>query len=466
MELSKNRLVIDGFVISENLHNTLTANTLFGITSKKDVHIGHDNKTWVLESDIICDTCYNCDNCTSCVACTSCDNCTTCQACQGCTGFCTSCASGCHSTCFGDCYTCQDCQTGCTGCDGCTTNCTTGCNTSCYSCVSCQNCDTACQGCDGCTTGCTGICQTSCQTSVQTTACSDCQTGCTSDCQTGCIDDCQGCTTRCNSCTGCASCTSCVGCNSCTGCDGCTGCTTCDGGCTGCTACTTCDGNTGPTGCDTGCTTGETTSKIVIERFCPSSVANGLANGVCNVNTGKFDPYAQLTNLSPEALEILGITEAEWDSLTPEAQADLCAEHPEIELKDYNNDSTILAATESLEIATGQSMEGIVPGKVEECSGGQTVQTYVKLDCLQTAFTTTQTADGELTINNSDGSITEAKLDPTNGKLDESVDIKTTNTDGSQNTKPSNPENTSTPSTYTPPPSSSNPNPTPQPSGC
>ena len=114
MELSKNRLVIDGFVISENLHNNLTADTLFGITSKKDVHIGHDDKTWVLEGDIICDTCYNCDNCTSCVACTSCDDCTTCQTCQGCTGFCTSCASGCHNTCFGDCYTCQDCQTGCT----------------------------------------------------------------------------------------------------------------------------------------------------------------------------------------------------------------------------------------------------------------------------------------------------------------------------------------------------------------
>jgi hypothetical protein len=111
-------------------------------------------------------------------------------------------------------------------------------------------------------------------------------------------------------------------------------------------------------------------------------------------------------------------------------------------------------------------MEGIVPGKVEECSGGQSVQTYVKLDCLQTTFTSTQTADGKLIINNSDGSITEAKLDPTNGKLDESVDIKTTNTDGSQNTRPSNPENTSTPPTYTPPPSSENPNPTPQPSGC
>ena len=60
----------------------------------------------------------------------------------------------------------------------------------------------------------------------------------------------------------------------------------------------------------------------------------------------------------------------------------------------------------------------------------------------------------------------EAEIDPTNGELDESVDIKTTNTDGSQNTKPANPENTSTQPTYTPPPSADNPNPSPQPSGC
>lgn len=153
--------------------------------------------------------------------------------------------------------------------------------------------------------------------------------------------------------------------------------------------------------------------------------------------------------------------------MTPDEQAALCAEHADqIDMQDYNNNSTILAATESLERATVQSMKGIVPGKVEECSGGQTVQTYVKLDCLQTAFSTTQTADGKLTVNNADGSTTEAKIDPTNGKLDESVDIKTTNTDGSQNTKPANPENTSTQPTYTPPPSADNPNPSPQPSGC
>ena len=248
MELSKNKLVIDGFIISESLHNTLTASSLFGITSKDTRHIGHDSKTWLFESDIAHAGCANCNECTSCVACTSCDNCTGCQSCQGCTGFCTSCASGCYSACFGNCYVCQDCTTGCTSCDGCTTNCTTGCNTPCYSCVSCQNCNTVCQGCDDCTTGCTGRCQAACQAICQngcTTGCVDicqttcqticqttCQTGCTTECQAGCTTECHsGCTTNCNSCTDCASCTNCVGCDSCTDCTHCTNCTGCDGNC-------------------------------------------------------------------------------------------------------------------------------------------------------------------------------------------------------------------------------------------
>ena len=217
MELSKNKLVISGFVISENLHNTLTASSLFGIASKDTRHIGHDSKTWLFESDIVHAGCANCNECTSCVECTSCDNCTGCQSCQGCTGFCTSCASGCYSACFGNCYVCQDCTTGCTSCDGCTTNCTTGCNTPCYSCVSCQNCNTVCQGCDD-------ICQTICQTI--------CQAGCTTECQAGCTTECHsGCTTNCNSCQPCANCQPCVGCDSCTECTHCTNCTGCDGNC-------------------------------------------------------------------------------------------------------------------------------------------------------------------------------------------------------------------------------------------
>lgn len=310
MELRKDEqltLNIDGFIISQNLHNKATATSLFGITDKDNLNIGHDDRTWVLEKDIICDTCNNCVSCQTCNSCNGCVSTVGCQdSCQGCTGSCTGCADGCYETCFGDCYTCQDCQTGCTSCNACTAGCDGGCQTECYACVSCDGC----VGCDGDCVGCFGGCQENCQTCTgcaSCTACVSCQTGCqtgcnsncvscfdsrgggcTSKCQAkcqtctgcdnncykgctscdGCTGSCQGgCQTGCQICTGgCQICVSCNGCTSCDGCNGCVGCTSCASctSCNGCVGCygTVCDNCTGgcqggcQSGCQTGCTTG------------------------------------------------------------------------------------------------------------------------------------------------------------------------------------------------------------------
>ena len=124
MELLKDGQIvlnIDGFIISQNLHNKATATSLFGITNKNNLNIGHDDRTWVLEKDIICDTCNRCVGCQTCNSCNGCVSTVGCNdKCQGCTGSCTGCASNCYESCFGDCYTCQDCQTGCTSCNACT----------------------------------------------------------------------------------------------------------------------------------------------------------------------------------------------------------------------------------------------------------------------------------------------------------------------------------------------------------
>lgn len=248
MELLKDgqiTLNIDGFVISQNLHNKATATSLFGITNKDNLNIGHDDRTWVLEKDIICDTCNRCVGCQTCVSCNNCVDTVGCNNnCQGCTGSCTGCASGCYDACFGDCYSCQDCQAGCTSCNACTAGCDGGCQTECYVCVSCDGC-VGCNGyCVGCFTGCQESCQ-NCTGCANCTTCVSCQAGC----QTGCVDDCQGgcqtsettsCTTICQ--THCQTCTGCD--NSCYG-----GCTLCDGCTSGCTA-----------GCQTGCQTGCTTA--------------------------------------------------------------------------------------------------------------------------------------------------------------------------------------------------------------
>lgn len=299
MELQKDGQIIlniDGFIISQNLHNKATATSLFGITNKNNLNIGHDDRTWVLERDIICDTCNRCVGCQTCNSCNGCVSTVGCNdKCQGCTGSCTGCASNCYESCFGDCYTCQDCQTGCTSCNACTAGCDGGCQTECYACVSCDSC----VGCDGDCVGCFGGCQESCQTCTgcaSCTTCVSCQTGCQTGCfivispkpGTNCIVGCQA---ICQTCTGCdnncyTGCTRCNGCTSgCTG--GCqtgcqTGCTTACQMCTGdtcdncntCNNCTNYNGSCGyvpcspcvgvvscgsgqtPSGCTTGCTTG------------------------------------------------------------------------------------------------------------------------------------------------------------------------------------------------------------------
>lgn len=311
MELRKDEQItlnIDGFIISQNIHNTNTAQSLFGIKNKNDLNIGHDDRTWVLEQDIICDTCNRCVSCQTCNSCDGCVSSVGCNdRCQGCTGSCTGCASGCYESCFGDCYTCQDCQTGCTSCDSCTAGCDGGCQTECYACVNCDgcvgcdnvtintscedsehsnfvdcrsctvcagcfgNCNGSCVGCVGCDNkndcigciigcnsacqtscnacdGCTGGCQGPCQVCVGCTG--SCQAGCQTGCQTGCTGSCQTCDGGCNgSCN--SGCTSCTSCNSCNGCVGCTSCAGCDAGCyNSCTGCVGC------VGCVSGCTSG------------------------------------------------------------------------------------------------------------------------------------------------------------------------------------------------------------------
>ena len=254
MELLKDEQItlnIDGFVISQNLHNKATATSLFGITNKDNLNIGHDDRTWVLEKDIICDTCNRCVGCQTCVSCNNCVDTVGCNNnCQGCTGSCTGCASGCYDTCFGDCYTCQDCQAGCTSCNACTAGCDGGCQTECYVCVNCDGC-VGCNGeCVGCFDGCQESCQ-NCTACANCTACVSCQT----NCQTGCVTSvgtygCKGCDDSDFSPSTCI--TSCqTTCQLCTGCDNAcyNGCTLCDGCTAGCTG-----------GCQTGCQTGCTTA--------------------------------------------------------------------------------------------------------------------------------------------------------------------------------------------------------------
>lgn len=318
MELKKDEQItlnIDGFIISQNIHNTNTAQSLFGIKNKNNLNIGHDNRTWILEQDIICDTCNRCVSCQTCNSCDGCVSTVGCNdRCQGCTGSCTGCASNCYESCFGDCYTCQDCQTGCTSCDSCTAGCDGGCQTKCYACVNCDGCvgcdneqtcepplynekptcrtctscagndgstdpectsacQTSCNACDGCTGGCQGSCQ------VCDGCTSSCQAGCQSGCQTGCTGSCQNCDGGCNgSCnSGCTSCTSCIGCDGCVGCTGCTGCNSCNGCassvCGGCTE--GCQG-----GCQSGCQSGCTTGSYCYTNQCGSNT------GSCGSNTG------------------------------------------------------------------------------------------------------------------------------------------------------------------------------------
>lgn len=327
MELLKDEQItlnIDGFVISQNLHNKATATSLFGITNKDNLNIGHDDRTWVLEKDIICDTCNRCVSCQTCNNCDGCVSSVGCNdKCQGCTGSCTGCASNCYESCFGDCYTCQDCQTGCTSCNACTAGCDGGCQTECYVCVSCDDC-VGCNGeCVGCFDGCQESCQ-NCTACANCTACVSCQTGCQTGCVTsigtygckgcddsdfsssicitscqttcqlctgcdnncynggticnGCTSGCQnGCQTGCQICTaGCQICVSCNGCTTCDGCVGCVGCTSCAGSCVSCNGCTICTD-----GCYSGCDGCQASDAGNVCSICTGS-CQGSCQGSCD----------------------------------------------------------------------------------------------------------------------------------------------------------------------------------------
>lgn len=180
--LNNNSLEIDGFIISQSLHNTVNSLSLFGISKKDNAHLGHDDIKWAINSDIICNGCNICDSCQG-------------DCHSSCQGTCTSgCQGSCHSSCQGG------CTNGCQGCVGCYGGCTSGCNNGCYSgctskCVGCHSCN-ECQSCVGancnsvngmchpsvaclvskCTscymeaTGCGGGCTGSCQQSTSTPA--------------------------------------------------------------------------------------------------------------------------------------------------------------------------------------------------------------------------------------------------------------------------------------------------------
>ncbi len=126
MELKEDLLKLDGFVISQTVNNKITSAALFGIEKKDDTHLGHDNITWAINGEVICNDCNMCDSC------------------QG------SCHSSCQGSCTSSCQGCVGCFGGCTSdCQGCTTTCTNAC----YGCDSCTECQTCvgenCNSCDG-----------------------------------------------------------------------------------------------------------------------------------------------------------------------------------------------------------------------------------------------------------------------------------------------------------------------------
>lgn len=109
-------------------------------------------------------------------------------------------------------------------------------------------------------------------------------------------------------------------------------------------------------------------------------------------------------------------------------------------------------------------------GLVETTSDGKTHVPYYDADTGEYL--------GEMVYDPETGEWNGSVKNPATGKTTEVKDAKddgkgnftsgskeTSNPDGSKNTAPTNPEDTSTPSTYTPPPTSQNPNPQPQPSG-
>ena len=179
--LSNNSLEIDGFIISQSLHNQITATALFGIQKKDENHLGHDSIKWAINSDIICNGCNMCNSCQG-----SCHS-----SCQG--GCTSNCQGSCHSSCQGGCT--SNCQ-GCRNCNsGCTSSCNNGCYTGCTSrCVGCNSCN-ECQSCVGanCNSG-NGVCMPSvtclftCENDIAED-CSGCFISCTGGCTSNCAQD-------------------------------------------------------------------------------------------------------------------------------------------------------------------------------------------------------------------------------------------------------------------------------------
>ena len=234
-------------------------------------------------------------------------------------------------------------------------------------------------------------------------------------------------------------------------------CTTCDGGCTGCTSCTTCDG-----GCQN-----VTEDPHVLIQFCPENNANGYDVNKCNSNTGE-DTYAFFNNIPDWIQKSCGLTEEQWDAMTPDQQKDAAREaDPNCKIEERNNTNSVLTEKKDLDavLQGDYNVDNLIP-KAENCEGGQTKVEYYDKTTGKKVLDGTIGTDGKVKLTATDGTTYEYTNNNETGESDKTVPSEKTNPDGSKNTKPSDPADTSTPSTYTPPPSAENPNPSPQPSGC
>ncbi|MBR6611256.1 MAG: hypothetical protein IKK93_03330 [Campylobacter sp.] len=481
MKFKTGNLIIDGFVISETSSNQITRNSLFGITDKDKTHIGHDNKTWLLESDIACASCFRCNSCTSCVACTSCDNCTSCQSCQGCTGFCTSCASGCNTVCHGSCHGCQDCQGYCVSCDGCTSACVTTCYSDCVSCVDCRDCVTACQGCDGCTQSCQGKCQAQCYINVVgggvgggpcSTNIYDNGTGhgvaCPANNFSPCCDNC----TSCANCTNVTECSPCVTCNS--GCNtACTGSNTSGQG-----DCGSGQGNTeSPCGNNDGGGGDPDNPKDPWEYHSTCDTGNntgGYKNGKnSSCLPGPFDGGGKLNPLPPQVAEKCGLTQKDWENLTPEERKERIIDAGGTYVEESPDDTAGVDFKDLFGYKTDEdgNMElnnpctGMVYAVKEVQEDGTVKFKYYddatsgippREDAEPIAVDTVDPSDGSHTIeNNKDNTIREFTTDE-KGNITSDT-ITTYYEDGSRKEEPSNPKDGAAPLYY--PPGSNDPQP-------
>ena len=144
--------------------------------------------------------------------------------------------------------------------------------------------------------------------------------------------------------------------------------------------------------------------------------------------------------------------------MTPEQQKDTAKEiDPDCEIEEHNNTNSVLTAKEDLAAALqgDYDVSDLIP-KAENCEGGQTTVEYYSKTTGEKVLEGTIGADGKTTLTATDGTSYEYTNNNETGRSDKTQPSEKTNPDGSKNTQPTNPENTSTPSTYTPPPSSEN----------